>query len=152
MGAALKLESDKVVTVGSTLKEVVLKEREGAEWEGVIEECKRELCDLSKNTAEDVGWRPGRPYWRHHSDESGVTRRVAMRIGREGKHLFSSSNEDSGDNDDDEPPREKQSVDVWLPPACPNFRDHMWGAHFDEQMQGAALPADGKAAIEKQIN
>ena len=60
-----------------------------------------------------------------------------MRTGRGGKHLFSSSDEDSGDNDDedsgdnddDEPPREKQSVDVWLPPAPPNFRDHMWGVN-----------------------
>ena len=75
-----------------------------------------------------------------------------MRTGRGGKHLSSSSYEYSGDSDDDEPPREKQSVDVWWPPACPNFRDHMWGAHFDEQMQGAALPADAKAAIEKQVN
>ena len=140
------------IHVAEVIKEVVLKEREGAEWEGVIEECKRELCDLSIKTAEDVGWRSGRPYWRHHSDEPGVTRRVAMRTGRGGKHLFSSSDEDSGDNDDDEPPREKQSVDVWLPPAPPNFRDHVWGGHLDEQMQGAALPADAKAAIEKQVN
>ena len=88
------------IHVGEVIKQVVLKEREGAEWEGVIEECKRELCDLSIKTAEDVGWRVGRPYWRHHSDESGVTRRVAMRIGMVGKHLFSSSDEDSGDNDE----------------------------------------------------
>ena len=26
------------------------------------------------------------------------------------------------------------------------------GGHLDEQMQGAALPADAKAAIEKQVN
>ena len=72
------------IHVAEVIKEVVLKEREGAEWEGVIEECKRELCDLSIKTAEDVGWRPGRPYWRHHSDEPGITRRVAMRTwGRE---------------------------------------------------------------------
>ena len=75
-----------------------------------------------------------------------------MRTGRGGKHLFSSSNEDSGDNDDDEPPREKQLVDVWLPPAPPNFHDRMWGDHLDEKMQGAVLPADAKAAIEKQVN
>ena len=63
------------------------------------------IGSLSIKTAEDVGWRSGRPYWRHHSDEPGVTRRVAMRTG--GKHLFSSSDEDSGDNDDDEPLRKK---------------------------------------------
>ena len=34
----------------------------------------------------------------------------------------------------------------------PNFRDHVWGGHLDEQMRGAALPADAKAAIEKQVN
>ena len=33
-----------------------MKEREGAEWEGAIEECKRGLCDLSIKTVEDVGW------------------------------------------------------------------------------------------------
>ena len=66
--------------------------------------------------------------------------------------MFSSSDEDSGDNDD-ETPREKQSVDVWLPPAPPNFCDHVGGGgHLDEQMQGAALPADAKAVIEKQVN
>ena len=66
--------------------------------------------------------------------------------------MFSSSGEDSVDNDDDEHPREKQSVDVWLPLTPSNFRDHVWGAHLDEQMQGAALPADAKAAIEEQFN
>ena len=104
-----------------------MKEREGAEWEGVIEECQRGLCDLSIKTAEDMGWWPGRPYWRHHSDEPSVTRRVAMRTRRGGKHFFSSSDEDNGNDNDDEPPREKQSVDVWLAPAPPNFRDHVGG-------------------------
>ena len=66
--------------------------------------------------------------------------------------MLSSSDEESGDNDDDEPPREKQSVDVWLPPTPPNFRDYAWGGLLDEKMQGAALPADTKAAIEKQVN
>ena len=66
--------------------------------------------------------------------------------------MLSSSDEDSGDSDDDEPPRENQSVDVWLPPAPHNFRDHIWEGHLDEQMQGAALPADTKATIEKQVN
>ena len=75
-----------------------------------------------------------------------------MRMGRGGKHLFSSSDEDSGDNGDDEPPREKQSVDIWLPPEPPNSHDHMWGNHLDEQMQGAALPADEKVTIGKQVN
>ena len=107
---------------------------------------------LHKKIAEDVGWGSGRPYWRHHSDEPGVTRWVAMRTGRGWNHLFSSSDEDSGNNDDDERPREKQSVDVWLPSAAPNFRHHVWGDHLDEQMQGVALPANAKAATEKQVN
>ena len=66
--------------------------------------------------------------------------------------MFSSSDKDSGGNDDDEPPREKQSVEVWLPPVPPNFRDHVWGGHLDEQMQGVVLAADAKAAIKKQVN
>ena len=115
--------------------------------ERVIEECKRELCGFSIKTTEDLGWRPGRPYWRHHTDEPGATRWVAMGTGRGRKYLFSISDKDSGDNDDDEPLREKQSVEVWLPPATPDFC-----CHLDEQMQGAALPADTKAAIEKQVN
>ena len=43
------------IHVTEVSKEVVLKEREGAEWEGIIEEFKSELCDISINTAEDVG-------------------------------------------------------------------------------------------------
>ena len=43
-------------------------------------------------------------------------------------------------------------MDVWLPPAPPNFRDYVWGGHLDEQMQGVMLPADAKAPIEKQVN
>ena len=69
------------IHVAEVMKEVVLKEREGAKWEGVIEECKRELYGLSIKTAEDVDWQSRRPYWHHHSDETGVTRRIAMRNG-----------------------------------------------------------------------
>ena len=35
---------------------------------------------------------------------------------------------------------------------APHFCDNVWEGHLDEQMQGAALPADAKAAIEKQVN
>ena len=49
------------IYVAEVTKEVVLKEREGAEWEGVIEECKRELCDFSIKTAEDVAGDMGGP-------------------------------------------------------------------------------------------
>ena len=38
-----------------------------------------------------------------------------------GKDLFFSSDEDSGGNDNDEPLREKQPVDVWLPHPNPYF-------------------------------
>ena len=143
------------IRVDEVIKEHVLKERDDAndaQWEGIIEECKRELCSLCIQIAEDAGWRPGRPYWRQHSDDPGVTRRVAMRAGRGGKHLFSSSDEDSEDDDDDDPPRKKRLVDVWLPPAPSNFRDYVWGGHLDEEMRSAALPANAKAAIEKQVN
>ena len=75
-----------------------------------------------------------------------------MRTRRGEKHLFSSSDEDNEANNDDEPPREKPSVDVWLPPAPSNFCDHMWGGHLGEQAQSVVLPTDAKAAIEKQVN
>ena len=39
------------IDVAEVIKEVVLKEREG-----VIEECKSELCNLSIESAKDVGW------------------------------------------------------------------------------------------------
>ena len=35
------------IHVAEVIKEIVLKEREGAEWEGVMEKCKRELGDLA---------------------------------------------------------------------------------------------------------
>ena len=68
--------------------------------------------------------------------------------------MFSSSDKDSGDNDNDEPPKEKQLIDIWLPPTPPNFCDHVGGGggHLDEQTQDPALPTDEKAAIEKQVN
>ena len=81
-----------------------------------------------------MGYRLRRPYWRHHSDEPGVAKRVSMSAGRGGKHLLSRSDKDSEDNDNDEPPSEKQSVDVCLRPSPSNFRDHVWGGHLDEQM------------------
>ena len=46
------------ICVVEVIKEVGLKEREreGAEWEGIVEECKSELGDFSIKVAEDVGW------------------------------------------------------------------------------------------------
>ena len=38
-------------------------------------------------------------------------------------------------------------MDAWLPPAPPNFCDHVWGSHLDEQMQDAALLADAKCSV-----
>ena len=64
--------------------------------------------------------------------------------GEGGKHLFSISDEDNGYEGNDESTREKQSADIWLPAAPPNFGDYVWGNHSDEHMQGVALPADAK--------
>ena len=75
-----------------------------------------------------------------------------MRIGKGGKDFLSNSNEGNGDNDDDELPRKKQSMDVWLPRMHCNFCDHIYGGHLDKQMQRAALPANAKAIVEKQAN
>ena len=49
------------IHIAEVIKKVVLKEREGAEWEGVIEECKRELCDISIKPVGDVCRRLGGP-------------------------------------------------------------------------------------------
>ena len=101
------------IYVDEVIKKEVLKEGEGGNWEGIIEECNEELYDLSTQFAEDVSWSPYRGY---HSDEPSVTGRVEMRPGSGGKYLLSSSDEYNGDDDNGEPLREKQSVDVWFPP------------------------------------
>ena len=41
------IKLSKYIHIDEAIKEVVLKEKKGAEWEGAIEECKRGLCDLS---------------------------------------------------------------------------------------------------------
>ena len=43
-------------------------------------------------------------------------------------------------------------MDVWPSPTAPNFCDHVWGGHLEEQMQGIALLANAKAAIKRQAN
>ena len=43
------------IHIAKVIKEVVSKEREGAQWEGIIKECRKELCDLSSKIVENVG-------------------------------------------------------------------------------------------------
>ena len=74
----------------------VMSERDGGdlEWYGVMEECKRELSCVCIKMAQAVGWQPGRPC-RPHAPKPGEHRQKAMRTGRAGPHLFTSSDEDS---------------------------------------------------------
>ena len=64
------------------------------EWGGVTEECKRELSCVCIKMAQAVGWQLGRPC-RPHAPKLGEQRQKAMRTGRAGPHLFTSSDEDN---------------------------------------------------------
>ncbi len=111
-----------IVDVEGVVRDHVLRERDDEsdlQWEGVIEECKRELISTCIEVATMAGWRPGRPHVRMRPSSSvpGVTRPAAMRAGRGGRHLYSS------DEDADETPAEGQPSstaapgDPWFPPA-----------------------------------
>ena len=64
------------------------------EWAGVMKECRRELSCVCQKMAQAVGWQHGRPC-RPHAPKPGEQREKAMRTSRVGRHLFTSSNEDS---------------------------------------------------------
>ena len=76
----------------------VTSERDGGEgdleWGGMMEECKKEFSYVCMKMAEAIGWQPGRPC-RPHAPKLGEQRQKAMRTGRAGPHLFTSSDEDS---------------------------------------------------------
>ena len=78
--------------------------------------------------AKAVGWQPGRPC-RPHAPKLGEQRQKAMRIGRVGPHLFTSSDEDS---EEDAPEGRRARVsDPWLAPVHATVeRDLVWeGVH-----------------------
>ena len=56
--------------------------------------CKRELSCVRQKMAKAIGWQPGRPC-RPYAPKLGEQRQKAMRTGRVGPHLFTSSDQDS---------------------------------------------------------
>ena len=95
------------------------------EWAGVMEECRRELSCVCQKMVQAVGWQPGRPC-RPHAPRLGEQREKAMRTKRAGRHLFTSSDEDS---EEDEPEgRRAHPRDPWLAPVHVSVeRDLVWG-------------------------
>ena len=101
------------------------RDRGDLEWCGVIEECKRELSCVCIKMAQAVGWQPGRPC-RPHAPKPGEQRQKAMRTGRAGPHLFTSSNEDS--EEDALEGRRARVSDPWLAPVHATVeRNLVWG-------------------------
>ena len=147
------------IEVEEIVRKQILSERgedEGSEaWGGLMEECKRELTCVCKKMAQSVGWRPGRPgRWfppQPGGGGSGGHRQHAMRTGRGGKHLFSSSDEGSGE---DAPEGSRtQPSDPWLAPVNHLVeRDFVWGGYIERDGRGKPLPQVGIDMIEHQVS
>ena len=117
------------IAVDEIIRVQIMSEKDGGEgdleWGGVMEECKRELSCVCIKMAQAVGWQPGRPC-RPHAPKPGEQRQKAMRTGRAGPHLFTSSDEDS---EEDAPEGRRARVsDPWLAPVHATVeRDLVWG-------------------------
>lgn len=146
-----------IVDVEGVVRDHVLRERDDEsdlQWEGVIEECKRELISTCKQVATMAGWRPGRPHVRMHPSSSvpGVTRPAAMRTGRGGRHLYSSDEDADEAPAEGQPPSTAAPAETWFPPAPPHIRDYVWGGHLDSHTKGSPLSDAAKQAIRRQVN
>ena len=142
------------IVVDDIIRVQVMSERDGCEgdleWGGVMEECKRELSCVCTKMVEAVGWQPGRPY-RPHAPTPGEQRQKAMRTGRAGPHLFTSSDENS---DEDAPEGRRACVsDPWLAPIHAMVeRDLVWGGYIDSSRRGKPMPKEGVDKIEREVN
>ena len=120
------------------------------EWAGVMEECRRELSCVCQKMAQAVGWQPGRPC-RPHAPKPSEQRQKAMRTGRGGPHLCTSSDENS---EEDAPEGRRARVsDPWLPPVHATVeRDLVGGGYIDSSSRGKAMPKEGVDKIEREVN
>ena len=105
------------IEVNQIIRQQVMSERDAnegdLEWASIMEECKRELSCVCQKMAQVVGWQPGRPC-RPHAPTPSEQREKTMRTNRGGRHLFTSSDEDS---EEDEPEgRRARPHDPWLAP------------------------------------
>ena len=142
------------IGVDQIIRQQVMSERDvdegNLEWAGVMEECRRELSCVCQKMAQAVGWQPGRPY-RPHAPKPGKQREKAMRTSRGGRHLFTSSDEDS---EEDEPEgRRARPRDPWPAPVYATVeRDLVWGGYIDSTARGKPLSEEGKCKIEREVN
>ena len=92
-------------------------------------------------------WRPCRP----HAPKPGEQREKAMRTSKGGRHLFTSSDEDS---EEDEPEgRRARPHDPWLAPIHATVeRGLVWGGYIDSTARGKPLSAEEKSKIECEVN
>ena len=131
-----------------------MSERDGGEgdleWGGVMEECKRELSCVCIKMAEAIDWQPGRPC-RPHVPILGEQRQKAMRTGRAGPHLFTSSHEDS---EEDAPEGRRARVgDLWLALVHATVEcDLVWGGYIDSSTRSKPMPKEGVDKIECEVN
>ena len=103
------------IGVDQIIRQKVMSERDAnkgdLEWAGIMEECRRELSCVCQKMAQAVGWPPGRSC-RPQAPKPNEQREKAMRTSRVGRHLFTSSNEDS---EEDEPEgRRARPRNPWL--------------------------------------
>ena len=136
------------------IRQQVMSEREedegDLEWAGVMKECRMELSCVCEKMAQAVGWQPRRPC-RPHAPKPGEQREKTMRTSRAGRHLFTSSDEDS---EEDEPEgRRARPRDPWLALVHVSVeRDLGWGGYIDSTARGKPLSKEKKCKIEREVN
>ena len=115
-----------------------------------MEECRRELSCVCQKMPQAVGWQPRRPY-RLHAPKPGEQREKAMRTSRAGRHLFTSSDEDS--EEDELEGRRARPRDPWLALVHVSVeRDLGWGGYIDSIARGKPLSEEGKSKIEREVS
>ena len=127
-----------------------MSERDGGEgdleWGGVMKECKRELSCVCIKMAQAVGRQPKRPC-RLHAPKPSEERQKAMRTGRAGPHLFTSSDEDS--EEDALEGRRARPRNPWLALVHATVE---WGGYIDFSNRGKPMPMEGVDKIERKVN
>ena len=142
------------IAVDDIIRVQVMSERDGGkgnlEWGGVMEECKRELSCVCIKMVEAIGWQPGRPC-RPHAPKPSEQRQKAMRTGRAGPHLLTSSDEDS--EEDALEGRRARVSDTWLAPIHAIVKhDLVWGGYIDPSNRVKPMPKEGVDKIEREVN
>ena len=103
--------------------------RDGGVQEGVV------MCAPKMNQA--IGWQPWRPC-RPHGPKPSEQRQKAMRTGRAGPHLFTSSDEVSEEHAPEG--RRARPSDPWLARVHASVKcDLVWGGYIDSTSRGQPI-------------